>query len=296
MSEIVKACAAGVSDKAGLLNAPTKHTRRLQPASCEHARHHQPGAHSSHDGTSSTRDDIAHKAGRGKHMQPVQNYLVKVVTHTCTTHVKSVPPMVPVCLNRCAVSTIFVASSLWRCERVRQKPFAGLIPVKCPLPPPLQPPPTLQNNTPCSSAVLFAPASCCTPPRAICQRNAVNVSLYVPSLSRSSGRRVRRSQAPQAAVWHVANVPLELALIGEGSSSSPCLIGMDIALVDVGKSALLPIMFTRTRYGVWNVGFGLWGLGLEFETLSFTNDVKVMPDTSTSRVTRHASRVIRQTY
>ena len=107
---------------------------------------------------------------------------------------------------------------------------------------------------------------------------------------------MRRSQAPQAAVWHVANVPLELALIGDGSSSSPCLIGMDIALVDVGKSALLPIMFTRTRYGVWNVGFGLWGLGLEFETLSFTNDVKVMPDTSTSRVTRHASRVIRQTY
>ena len=59
--------------------------------------------------------------------------------------------------------------------------------------------------------------------------------------------------------------------------------------MDVRKSALFPIMFTRTRYGVRNVGFGLWGLGLEFETLSFTNDVKVMPDTSTSRVTRHAS-------
>jgi hypothetical protein len=175
MSEIVKACAAGVSDKAGLLNAPTKHTKKLQPGLCEHPRHHQP-ARTHHDGTSSTRDDIAHKQGWQGQGHATSS---KLCSESCHTHMSNQsPPIVPGCLN-CAVSTIFVDPLLLSAVSVRvQKPFAGLIPVKCPLPPPSSHRHRFKT-TPHATLQCSSPLPPAAPPRAQSVNAMPSMSLFM---------------------------------------------------------------------------------------------------------------------
>jgi hypothetical protein len=82
------------------------------------------------------------------------------------------------------------------------------------------------------------------PPRTRSQVASSNVPLSQLSLSRPSGRRIRRHQEPHAPPRHarrcVANVPLELALFGDGSASAHCLLHMDISVVGVPSAPTRP--------------------------------------------------------